>query len=85
MIVIKGNNGFDHHLTSVRGVWESLMYRLEATALGWGVVARQGVHLICAVRSFADKDDNSDIVPQIIADLKLVGVGIVIGTGWSQF
>ena len=40
------------------------------------------MHFIRAViRSFADKDDNSDIVPQIIADLKLVGVGIVIGTG----
>ena len=83
-MVIKGNNGFDHHLTSVRGVWESLIYRLEATALGWGVVARERVHLIRAVRSYTDKDDNSDIVPQIIADLKLVGVGIVIGTGWSQ-
>ena len=39
------------------------------------------MNIICAVRSFADKDDNSDVVPQIIADLKLVGVGIVIGTG----
>ena len=84
-MAIKGNNGFDHHLTSVRGLWESLIYRLEAIAFGWGVVARQSVHLIRAVRSFADKDDNSDVVPQIIADLKLVGVGIVIGTGWSQF
>ena len=85
-MVIKGNNGFDHHLTSVRGLWESLIYRLEAIAFGWGVVAGERVHLICAVRSFADKDDNnSDVVPQIIADLKLVGVGIVIGTGWSQF
>ena len=84
-MVIKGNNGFDHHLTSVRGLWESLIYRLEAIAFVWGVVARERVHLIRAVRSFADKDDNSDIVPQIIADLKLVGVGIVIGTDWSQF
>ena len=39
------------------------------------------MHLILAVRSLADIDDNSDVVPQIIADLKLVGVGIVIGTG----
>ena len=39
------------------------------------------MNIICAVRSFADKDDNSDVVPQIIADLKLVGVGIFIGTG----
>ena len=84
-MVIKGNNGFDHHLTSVRDLWELLMNRLEAIAFVWGVVARQSVHLIRAVRSFADKDDNSDVVPQIIADLKLVGVGIVIGTGWSQF
>ena len=84
-MVIKGNNGFDHHLTSVLGLWESLLYLLEAIAFVWGVVARQLVHLIRAVRSFADKDDNSDVVPQIIADLKLVGVGIVIGTGWSQF
>ena len=84
-MVIKGNNGFDHHLTSVRGVWELLIYRLEAIMFGWGVVARERRHLIRAVRSFADKDDNSDVVYQIIADLKLVGVGIVIGTGWSQF
>lgn len=84
-MAIKGNNGFDHHLTSVRGLWESLIYRLEAIAFEWGVVAKHGVHLIRAVRSFADKDDNSDVVPQIIANLKLVGVGIVIGTGWSQF
>ena len=59
--------------------------RLEAIGFEWGVVARERVHLIRAVRSFADKDDNSDVVPQIIADLKLVGVGILIGTGWSQF
>ena len=81
MMAIKGNNGFDHHLTSVRGLWESLIYRLEAIGFGTGVVAIERVHLIRAVRSFADKDDNSDVVPQIIADLKLVGVGIVIGTG----
>ena len=80
MMANKGNNGFDHHLTSVRGLWESLIYRLEAIGFGTGVVARERVHLIRAVRSFADKDDNSDVVPQIIADLKLVGVGIVIGT-----
>ena len=58
-----------------------MIYRLEAIGFGTGVVHRERVHLIRAVRSFADKDDNSDIVPQIIADLKLVGVGIVIGTG----
>ena len=58
-----------------------MIYRLEAIGFGTGVVARERVHLIRAVRSFADKDDNSDVVPQIIADLKLVGVGIVIGTG----
>ena len=34
MMVIKGNNGFDHHLTSVRGLWESLIYRLEAIGFG---------------------------------------------------
>ena len=32
MMVIKGNNGFDHHLTSVRDLWELLMNRLEAIA-----------------------------------------------------
>ena len=41
MMVIKGNNGFDHHLTSVRGLWESLIYRLEAIGFGTGVVARE--------------------------------------------
>ena len=66
MMVIKGNNGFDHHLTSVRGLWESLIYRLEATAFGLGVVARERVHLIRAVRSFADKGDNSDVVYLIL-------------------
>ena len=35
------NNGFDYHLTSVRGLWESLIYRLEAIGFGTGVVARE--------------------------------------------